>query len=83
MAQQHAAELQVLRGDLRDLRADHGARLDRLEDRHDRLDARQFEMAQSLARIAARSELAAVASRQLASGTLAPDPCGDLGDPPE
>ncbi len=44
MAQQHAAELQVLRGDLRDLRADHGARLDRI-------DARQFEMAQSLARL--------------------------------
>ncbi|MCY3895711.1 MAG: hypothetical protein OXG17_04480 [Chloroflexi bacterium] len=49
MAQQHAAELQVLRGDLRDLRADPGARLDRLE-------ARQFEMAQALARIEGRQE---------------------------
>ena len=37
MAQQHAAALS-------DLRADHGARLDRIE-------ARQFEMAQSLARL--------------------------------
>jgi len=64
MAQQHAAELQVLRGDLRDLRADHGTRLDRLESRLDRLDARQFEMAQALARIEGRQEQqsAAVAS---------------------
>ena len=37
MAQQHAAAL-------RDLRADYGARLDRIE-------ARKFEMAQSLARL--------------------------------
>lgn len=48
MAQQHAA-------DLRDLRADHGARLDRL-------DARQFEMAQALARIEGRQEQQSAAS---------------------
>ena len=44
MAQQNAAAL-------RDLRADHGARFDRVETRLDRLEARQFEMAQSLARL--------------------------------
>jgi hypothetical protein len=49
LAQQQAAEMHVLRSDLRDLRADHGARLDRL-------DARQFEMAQALARIEGRQE---------------------------
>ena len=44
MAQQNAVAL-------RDLRADHGARFDRVEARLDRLGARQFEMAQSLARL--------------------------------
>ena len=55
LARQHSAELQILRGDLRDLRADHAARLDRL-------DARQFEMAQALARIEGRQEQQSTAS---------------------
>ena len=58
MAQQHAA-------DLLDLRADHGARLDRL-------DARQFEMAQALARIEGRQEQQSAASPSNPSSL--PDP---------